>query len=76
MSNVPMFFIEDDVIELGPGTYLWCQCGRSSAQPFCDGSHAQPCKNALEVTIDKPQTIMLCRQNKTLRKRKLAEIID
>lgn len=20
-------------------TYLWCACGRSSNQPFCDGSH-------------------------------------
>ncbi len=20
-------------------TYYWCQCGRSSNQPFCDGSH-------------------------------------
>jgi CDGSH-type Zn-finger protein len=21
-------------------TYLWCACGRSQTQPFCDGSHA------------------------------------
>lgn len=20
--------------------YLWCACGRSNKQPFCDGSHA------------------------------------
>jgi CDGSH iron-sulfur domain-containing protein 3 len=20
--------------------YFWCACGRSSKQPFCDGSHA------------------------------------
>ncbi|MEZ5787919.1 MAG: CDGSH iron-sulfur domain-containing protein [Xanthobacteraceae bacterium] len=20
-------------------TYWWCACGRSKAQPFCDGSH-------------------------------------
>lgn len=20
-------------------TYMWCSCGQSQAQPFCDGSH-------------------------------------
>jgi CDGSH-type Zn-finger protein len=20
-------------------TYFWCTCGKSTAQPFCDGSH-------------------------------------
>ena len=24
---------------LEPGTYFWCACGKSSNQPFCDGSH-------------------------------------
>ncbi len=40
------------VVELEPGTYWWCACGRSANQPFCDGSHQgsdfQPQK--LEVT--------------------------
>ena len=27
-------------IEVEAGkTYMWCQCGRSDNQPFCDGSH-------------------------------------
>jgi len=26
-------------VELEPGTYWWCACGRSKTQPFCDGSH-------------------------------------
>ncbi|MGH7143767.1 MAG: CDGSH iron-sulfur domain-containing protein [Planctomycetota bacterium] len=28
------------VLTLEPGEYLWCTCGRSQTQPFCDGSHA------------------------------------
>lgn len=28
------------VMEMEPGTYFWCACGRSKKQPFCDGSHA------------------------------------
>ncbi len=27
------------VMDLKPGTYWWCACGRSKNQPFCDGSH-------------------------------------
>ncbi len=26
-------------LELAPGNYYWCACGRSASQPFCDGSH-------------------------------------
>lgn len=28
------------VMEMEPGNYAWCQCGKSNQQPFCDGSHA------------------------------------
>ena len=27
------------VLEMEPGEYYWCACGKSSKQPFCDGSH-------------------------------------
>ena len=27
------------VLDLQPGTYWWCACGKSKTQPFCDGSH-------------------------------------
>jgi CDGSH-type Zn-finger protein len=26
-------------VDLEPGTYFWCACGRSATQPACDGSH-------------------------------------
>ncbi len=28
------------VLDVQPGTYAWCSCGRSKKQPYCDGSHA------------------------------------
>ena len=27
------------IAELPAGDYLWCACGRSKTQPFCDNSH-------------------------------------
>ena len=26
-------------VDLKPGDYWWCACGKSKNQPFCDGSH-------------------------------------
>jgi len=27
------------LVTLEPGMFLWCACGKSSNQPFCDGTH-------------------------------------
>lgn len=27
------------VMDVEPGNYAWCSCGKSSKQPYCDGSH-------------------------------------
>ena len=47
-------------VELEPGTYYWCSCGRSKSQPFCDGSHEGTGFEPKEFTIDKKQTVYLC----------------
>ncbi|MCE5256106.1 MAG: CDGSH iron-sulfur domain-containing protein [Spirochaetaceae bacterium] len=48
-------------------TYHWCACGRSKAQPFCDGSHQGTSFKPLEFTARKTETVYLCgcKQTKT-----------
>lgn len=48
------------VLKLEPGEYWWCSCGRSSKQPFCDGSHKGSSFQPKQVMIDKGKSIALC----------------
>jgi CDGSH-type Zn-finger protein len=54
-------------IELRPGTYWWCACGRSKTQPFCDGSHKNSAFSPVKLEIAETRTVALCgcRQSKT-----------
>ena len=49
---------------LAPGKYAWCACGRSAAQPLCDGSHRgtefRPV--IFEVTESKPAAYCQCKR--------------
>ncbi len=53
------------VLELEPGTYHWCQCGESSNQPFCDGSHAGTGFTPVMVEITEKKTVALCQCKQT-----------
>lgn len=45
--------------------YYWCQCGRSKAQPFCDGSHAGTGIEPLKFTPEKDGDAALCQCKST-----------
>lgn len=47
-------------IDVKPGTYYWCQCGRSKNQPFCDGSHTGTGFTPVEVKITEAKTVAFC----------------
>ena len=47
-------------MEMEPGTYFWCACGRSKNQPFCDGSHQGTSFRPVKVKIETPQRVKWC----------------
>ena len=40
--------------------YFWCACGRSNAQPFCDGSHKDTGLTPLAYTAEKTGQVWFC----------------
>ena len=48
------------VMQMEPGEYWWCSCGRSADQPFCDGSHKGTGFSPERVEITEPRKIALC----------------
>lgn len=48
------------VVELEPGTYFWCRCGRSRNQPFCDGSHKSTGLSPVKFELEEKSRVALC----------------
>jgi CDGSH iron-sulfur domain-containing protein 3 len=40
--------------------YWWCACGKSAAQPFCDGSHKGTGLAPVQYTAKRDQTAWFC----------------
>src|SRR5437868_14308164 len=40
--------------------YFWCACGRSSNQPFCDGSHKDTGITPMLFTAEKTEELWFC----------------
>ena len=48
-------------IEVEPGkSYYWCSCGKSSKQPFCDGSHKGTEFKPLAYKAELTKTVFFC----------------
>ena len=48
-----------EAVEAGK-TYMWCACGRSAKQPFCDGSHAGTGIASTTYKATESRNIMSC----------------
>ncbi len=40
--------------------YFWCACGRSAAQPFCDGSHEGTDIKPMKWTAPETKRVFFC----------------
>ena len=47
-------------LELEPGTYYWCSCGKSKTQPFCDGSQAGTGIEPVAFRVEEAGPYWLC----------------
>ena len=48
-------------VELEAGkSYLWCACGKSASQPFCDGSHKGSEFTPMKFEATETGTVFLC----------------
>ena len=44
----------------GGEKYFWCACGKSSNQPFCDGSHQGSEFTPMAYTAEEDKTLYFC----------------
>lgn len=67
MAEIPEAMKRPAVLELEPGTYHWCACGRSANQPFCDGAHKGSGIKPLhfEVSVKERKALCNCKATKT-----------
>jgi CDGSH-type Zn-finger protein len=53
------------MLDLEPGTYYWCSCGKTQNQPFCDGSHEGTSFLPMEFIIAEKKQYALCNCQRT-----------
>ena len=60
MADPKVYSKTPEVLELDPGTYWWCACGRSANQPWCDGSHKGTEFTPVETAIEETKRVAMC----------------
>src|SRR3569833_2419117 len=48
------------IVQLEPGDYWWCACGKSANPPFCDGSHKGGDFSPVKYTVTTHTPLALC----------------
>jgi CDGSH-type Zn-finger protein len=48
------------IVDVQPGKYWWCSCGKSNKQPFCDGSHKGSEFKPMMVEFTEAKKIAFC----------------
>ena len=66
MSKPEIAAKSPSVQELEPGSFWWCQCGKSATQPWCDGSHKGSEFSPKEVVITEKKRYAMCQCKQTL----------
>lgn len=56
------------VLDLEPGTYWWCACGRSKKQPWCDGAHKGTEFSPIQVEVEEKRKAALCTCKRSAKK--------
>lgn len=62
MSDAPIIAQKSPLpIEVEEGkSYFWCSCGKSSKQPFCDGSHKGSEFAPIKYTAEASKKVFFC----------------
>lgn len=48
------------VLDVEPGNYAWCSCGKSETQPYCDGSHVGTGKVPVVEKVEEKKRVAWC----------------
>lgn len=62
MSDAPIIAQKSPFpVEVEDGkNYFWCSCGKSSKQPFCDGSHKGSEFSPVKYTAEASKKVFFC----------------